>query len=48
MVLADRVLADRLGRNARRLADTRYTYDAYLARTRQALEHVRPSQGQVT
>ena len=47
MVLADRILADRLGRNARRLADTRYTYGAYLARTKQALDHVHPSQEQV-
>jgi glycosyltransferase involved in cell wall biosynthesis len=47
-VLADRALADRLGRNAQHLADTRYTYDAYLAGTRQALDHVRPPQDQAS
>jgi glycosyltransferase involved in cell wall biosynthesis len=36
-VLKDREYAAALGRAARELADTRYTYEAYLARTREAL-----------
>jgi glycosyltransferase involved in cell wall biosynthesis len=32
----DRALSERLGAAARHLADTRYTYDAYLQRTREA------------
>ena len=42
-VLADRTLAEQIVRNANRLADTRYTYEAYLERTRQALAAVRPA-----
>ena len=34
--LADPARAAEFGRNARRLADTKYSYDAYLERTRQA------------
>ena len=36
LAVNDRALARRLGEQARRLADTRYTYDAYLQRTREA------------
>ena len=36
MAIADRTQAAVLGRNARRLAETKYSYDAYLDRTRQA------------
>jgi glycosyltransferase involved in cell wall biosynthesis len=38
--LTDPALASTLGRNAQHLADTQYTYEAYLARTRDALAHV--------
>jgi glycosyltransferase involved in cell wall biosynthesis len=34
--IADRALAAELGRAARQLAETRYTYDAYLQKTREA------------
>jgi glycosyltransferase involved in cell wall biosynthesis len=39
-VLRDRDLAARLSRRARQLADTRYTYDAYLSRTREAVDRI--------
>jgi hypothetical protein len=39
-VLRDRDRAAALGRAARTLADTRYTYEAYVARTRDALQPI--------
>jgi len=39
-VLRDRDLAAQLSRRARHLADTRYTYEAYLDRTRDAVEPI--------
>jgi glycosyltransferase involved in cell wall biosynthesis len=39
-VLCDRAHAAALGRAARALADTRYTYEAYVARTRDALRPI--------
>jgi len=36
----DRARGARLGENAKRLAETRYTYEAYLERTRQACAHL--------
>lgn len=39
-VLRDRSHADALSRAARTLADTRYTYEAYLERTREALRPI--------
>lgn len=39
-VLEDRAYASRLGENARHLADTRYTYEAYVARTREAISPI--------
>jgi hypothetical protein len=37
-VLSDRARADTLARNARNLADTKYTDDAYIEKTRLACE----------
>ena len=34
--LGDRARADAVGLNARRLAETKYSYEAYLERTREA------------
>jgi len=39
-VLRDRELAAQLSQNARQLADTRYTYEAYLDGTREALQPI--------
>jgi hypothetical protein len=36
-VLRDRDLAAQLSQRARQLAETRYTYEAYLGRTREAI-----------
>jgi glycosyltransferase involved in cell wall biosynthesis len=41
--LQDRDRAAAIGQRARELADTKYTYDAYLERTRQACEALLPS-----
>jgi glycosyltransferase involved in cell wall biosynthesis len=45
--LADPVLARGVGDRARQLADTKYSYDAYLSRTREACAHLWPATGQV-
>jgi glycosyltransferase involved in cell wall biosynthesis len=47
-VLTDPALASTLGRNAQHLADTQYTYEAYLARTRDALAHVQAGGAQAS
>ena len=49
-VLADAALAERLGRSARDLADTKYTYEAYVSRTREALRPItgRPGQAEAS
>jgi glycosyltransferase involved in cell wall biosynthesis len=39
-VIGDRDESRRIGERARHLADTKYSYDAYLARTRRACEHL--------
>jgi glycosyltransferase involved in cell wall biosynthesis len=39
-VLRDRALAAQLSQRARRLAETRYTYEAYLGRTRDAVDPI--------
>ncbi|MGH9309890.1 MAG: glycosyltransferase [Vicinamibacterales bacterium] len=39
-VLGDPVRASRIGANARRLAETKYSYEAYLTRTREACGHL--------
>jgi glycosyltransferase involved in cell wall biosynthesis len=39
-VLRDRDLAARLSQRARQLAETRYTYEAYLGRTREAIDPI--------
>jgi hypothetical protein len=36
LALNDRARAEEVGANARQLADTKYTYEAYLERTRRA------------
>jgi glycosyltransferase involved in cell wall biosynthesis len=41
--LADPVRAEALGRRARELAETKYSYEAYLERTRQAVEALMPT-----
>ena len=38
--IADREESRRIGERARRLAETKYSYEAYLGRTRQACEHL--------
>jgi glycosyltransferase involved in cell wall biosynthesis len=45
--LADPVLARAVGDRARHLADTKYSYEAYLARTREACAHLWPATAQV-
>jgi glycosyltransferase involved in cell wall biosynthesis len=45
--LADPALARGVGARARALADTKYSYDAYLHRTRQAVAHITGSAAQV-
>ena len=42
-ILSDRSLAAAIGRQAQRLADTKYSYKAYLERTRQACAALGPS-----
>jgi glycosyltransferase involved in cell wall biosynthesis len=45
-LLGDRERAERLGRAARTLADTKYTYEAYVNRTREALRPISGRPGQ--
>jgi glycosyltransferase involved in cell wall biosynthesis len=45
-VLQDRAYASRLGENARHLADTSYTYEAYVARTREAISPITSRAGE--
>jgi glycosyltransferase involved in cell wall biosynthesis len=45
--LADPVLARGVGDRARQLAETKYSYDAYLSRTREAVAHLWPATAQV-
>jgi glycosyltransferase involved in cell wall biosynthesis len=38
--IEDPAMAQAVGERARRLADTKYSYEAYLSRTRQAVAHI--------
>ncbi len=40
--LRDLVMAAAMGRRARELAETKYSYEAYLERTRQACARLKP------
>jgi glycosyltransferase involved in cell wall biosynthesis len=48
LALNDHVRAEEIGANARRLADTKYSYEAYLERTRRACAALFPSGAPLT